>query len=160
MSEKFFEKNFFPPELRKKLTGNSLDNSDAPWNRVNYDGELPGASCCQRSGGKRCYEHNPINYLEYWTNESRSKEEMIDRALQIAIKFGGIDGAHHKDWVIDQMVRALTNCPIIEKHSSNHNKTYTYEVQGESEEYKQLVEWACDGEDGSETYSWEEGIAP
>lgn len=29
-------------------------------------------------------------------------------ALQIAAKDGPTDGAHHKAWVIDQMVRALT----------------------------------------------------
>lgn len=29
------------------------------------------------------------------------------KALHIAFQFGDIDGAHHKMWVIDQMVRAL-----------------------------------------------------
>lgn len=29
-------------------------------------------------------------------------------ALRVALAYGSIDGAHHKDWVIDQMVRALT----------------------------------------------------
>jgi hypothetical protein len=31
----------------------------------------------------------------------------IDKALGIAHNHGGTDGAHHKQWVIDQMVRAL-----------------------------------------------------
>ena len=30
------------------------------------------------------------------------------KALMIAYEDAGHDGAHHKDWVIDQMVRALT----------------------------------------------------
>lgn len=60
-----------------------------------------------------------------------------EKALSMALRFGGIDGAHHKDWVIDQMVRALTG-----------------------KNYQEFVEYACDGEDGPETYSWEEGIAP
>jgi hypothetical protein len=35
----------------------------------------------------------------------------VGRALQIAREFGGIDGDHHKTWVIDQMVAALTGQP-------------------------------------------------
>lgn len=31
----------------------------------------------------------------------------IDAALETANLYGGIDGDHHKMWVIDQMVRAL-----------------------------------------------------
>jgi hypothetical protein len=29
------------------------------------------------------------------------------KALRIALDYGQIDGAHHKQWVIDQMVREL-----------------------------------------------------
>ena len=36
-------------------------------------------------------------------------EKRVDRALELA-PIGAYDGAHHKDWVIDQMVRALTGC--------------------------------------------------
>ena len=59
------------------------------------------------------------------------------KALGIAARFGGIDGAHHKAWVIDQMVRALTG-----------------------DGYDEFVRNACDGEDGPETYSWDTGVAP
>lgn len=46
------------------------------------------------------------------------------------------DGDHHKMWVIDQMVRALTGCPMITKTAVNANgQTYRYEAQGESAEY-------------------------
>lgn len=31
----------------------------------------------------------------------------IIEAISIAVDYGQIDGAHHKMWVIDQMVRAL-----------------------------------------------------
>lgn len=61
----------------------------------------------------------------------------VERALQIAREDGGIDGAHHKTWAIDQMVRALTGPG-----------------------YAGFVEDAKRGEDGPETYSWDEGIAP
>lgn len=29
-------------------------------------------------------------------------------ALAMILLYGGIDGAHHKDWVLDQVVRMLT----------------------------------------------------
>jgi hypothetical protein len=64
-------------------------------------------------------------------------EKRIADALEIAVQFGGIDGAHHKDWVIDQMVRALAG-----------------------DRYDALVAEAKAGEDGPETYEWEVGIAP
>ncbi len=61
----------------------------------------------------------------------------VQKAIDIAIRFGGIDGAHHKDWVIDQIVRTLTGA-----------------------NYERIIKEACDGEDGPETYGWETGIAP
>ena len=62
---------------------------------------------------------------------------MVKEAIDIAVKYGGIDGAHHKDWVIDQMVRTLSGA-----------------------DYEQVVKDACDGEDGPETYEWDTGVAP
>lgn len=63
--------------------------------------------------------------------------EKIQAALSLAIEYGGIDGAHHKDWVIDQIVRTLAG-----------------------DGYDQLIAEAKDGEDGPDTYEWEVGIAP
>ncbi len=63
--------------------------------------------------------------------------ERIDTALDYAKRYSQIDGAHHKAWVIDQMVRALTG-----RH------------------YEQFVAEHNDGEDGPDTYGWDEGIAP
>lgn len=67
-------------------------------------------------------------------------EEKIKSAIDIAMKYGGIDGGHHKMWVIDQMVRALT--------------------EGESEKYTDLITKFCAGADGPETYEWDTGVAP
>lgn len=61
----------------------------------------------------------------------------IDEALLLIFKYGGIDGAHHKQWVLDQVVRALTG-----------------------DGYAAWVAEAKDGEDGPDTYDWDEGIAP
>lgn len=66
-----------------------------------------------------------------------SDHDRIVAAIEIAIQYGGIDGDHHKAWVIDQMVRALAG-----------------------DDYAQVVADARDGMDGPETYDWNEGIAP
>lgn len=66
-----------------------------------------------------------------------NKAQGADKALTMAFEYGGIDGAHHKDWIIDQIVRALTG-----------------------ENYESFVAHACQGEDGPNTYEWDEGIAP
>lgn len=88
-------------------------------------------------------------------------EERIQKALAIAVQFGGTDGAHHKDWTIDQIVRALTGCPLVQQAATDYQgKPYNYQAQGESPEYQALIAAACAGEDGPETYSWDTGIAP
>ena len=74
----------------------------------------------------------------------------VKLALEFASSYGSIDGGHHKMWVIDQMVRALTDCPIIKEP----------DFQGESEEYKQWVKEHCAGEDGPDSYEWDCGCAP
>jgi hypothetical protein len=56
-----------------------------------------------------------------------------ERALALALRYGQIDGDHHKAWVIDQMVRLLAGSA-----------------------YPRLVEgYKNEGE-----YGWYEGIAP
>jgi hypothetical protein len=65
------------------------------------------------------------------------KKERIRAALEVARRYGGIEGAHHKDWVIDQMVRCLTG-----------------------QKYEQFVAEARQGEEGPQSYEWNEGIAP
>lgn len=64
----------------------------------------------------------------------------IADAISIAVKHGPTDGAHHKMWVIDQMLRALTGCP--ERPDGSY---------GESAEYHAAL--ASHG-------VWDEGMAP
>lgn len=71
---------------------------------------------------------------------------------------GQFDGSHHKTWVIDQIVRVVMDCPIIEKTTTLTNgQTFTFQAQGESQEYKDFVSDYC-GEEGE--YRWNIGIAP
>jgi hypothetical protein len=56
-----------------------------------------------------------------------------ERAVEVAYRYGQIDGAHHKAWVIDQMVRILAGS-----------------------DYERLIkEYENNGE-----YQWDVGIAP
>lgn len=63
-------------------------------------------------------------------------QERIEEALHRAHRFAGIDGSWHKDYCIDQMVRALTG-----------------------PDYREWVKEYEDGEDGAKTYTWGIGDA-
>ena len=65
-----------------------------------------------------------------------SKQKRIDAAMAVIERYGGTDGAHHKQWVIDQVVRALVP------------------------DYETWVREMCAGEDGPYTYEWDEGVPP
>jgi len=70
-----------------------------------------------------------------------TREELPDRivaALEMA-GTGSYDGANHKMWVIDQMVRILV---------------------GSDEAYEKWIESFEYGEDGPHTCEWDRGIAP
>lgn len=98
-----------------------------------------------------------VEYQELQAENARLRET-IHGALEIA---DNIDGAHHKQWIIDQMVRVLTNCPIVEKKALDYKgNPYSFRALGESDEY---IEWIKDyqnGKDGPATYEWDTGIAP
>ncbi len=66
-----------------------------------------------------------------------SDRKKIEAALELAVRYGQIDGGHHKMWVIDQMVRALVG-----------------------KKYDAFIAEANDGEDGPDTYEWDVGIPP
>jgi len=57
---------------------------------------------------------------------------LAERAIATALQYGGNDGAHHKMWVIDQMVRVLAG------------DAYTTLIE----------EYNIDG------YEWDTGISP
>lgn len=84
------------------------------------------------------------------------ESERVSKALDYARQYGGIEGDHHKAWVIDQMVRALTGCPEVSKEAAG----YSYKAQGESQEYAKFLADTKAGNDGPDTYGWEVGIPP
>jgi len=93
----------------------------------------------------------------------------IAEALAIIFSFGQIDGAHHKAWVLDQVVRKLTEDhyeDFVNSHNfgdldiSNPELLAQYRKIGEGDYYEgdftedeiSLVE--------NNYYEWDEGIAP
>lgn len=86
-----------------------------------------------------------IDYNTELTNEDRSDiydhiQSYIDaceKSSEMIAQYGGIDGNHHKQWVINEIIKLI-----------------------EGDHY---VEWVKDwefGKDGPNTYEWDEGIAP
>lgn len=65
------------------------------------------------------------------------QEKQISQALETAFDYGQSDGEHHKAWVIDQMVRALTG-----KKYDKWINDYMYD------------------EETRDSYTWDKGIAP
>ena len=76
--------------------------------------------------------------------------------------YSGIDGAHHKDWIIDQVARILKGTKVIVKVAKWENGTENerFSLDEPPKEYWKWVEEMRDGEDGAETYSYDFGIAP
>lgn len=90
-----------------------------------------------------------------------SPADRVIAALEVAMAYGQTDGGHHKAWVIDQMVRCLTACPTVRGTAVDANgREYTYDTLGESEQYREFIAEHNAGEDGPDTYTWDEGVAP
>ena len=64
--------------------------------------------------------------------------EKITKAVEIISNYGGLDGGHHKQWVLDQVMKVLMG-PAV---------------------YEQWLAKYCSGEDGPDTHEWDVGIAP
>jgi hypothetical protein len=85
-----------------------------------------------------------------------------DWALYWIGSYGGIDGAHHKTWVLDQVARILNGTPVIVKQRrwTKHEPEWSMTLDEPSRASEEWVIRMRDGEDGPETYDWDEGIAP
>ncbi len=87
--------------------------------------------------------------------------DAVNTALDRIAQSGGVDGAHHKQWVLDQVVRILCLCPIVEKTSGGPTGyTYRYKALEPNDAYRNWVKEKKAGDCGPETYSWDEGIPP
>lgn len=100
-----------------------LKGADIPWN----------AGADITAGGIAANEVEERETLP----DDASAVQRATSALDLIVRYGGIDGDHHKTWVLDQVVRRLTGSA-----------------------YEEFVAWArSDGHD-PDAYNWDTGIAP
>lgn len=57
-------------------------------------------------------------------DQEKSPKEKIDEAITVAVEYGSCDGAHHKMWVIDQMLRALMGPTEYAEYCKDCEETY------------------------------------
>ena len=83
-------------------------------------------------------------------------------ALLYITKYGGTDGEHHKTWVIDQVARILNGTPVVTKEArwSNGQRELRFDTGKPTKAYRKFVAAAKRGEDGPDTYGYDEGIPP
>lgn len=114
--------------------------------RGTFDSMIEAASAVAnpqqwQPGGQRGYWWVHTGPSDQWLIAERqtpeTDAERVQLALELIANYGQDDAAHHKAWTIDQAVRILTG-----------------------NGYEQWIADYRDGEDGPETYSWDEGIAP
>lgn len=87
----------------------------------------------------------------------------LDWVEEITLDYGWIDGAHHKTWVLDQIMRVIKGCEIEVRLAkwSNGQEEWRYDIVTESEEYKQFVkEYEDPNGIGEQEYEYDMGIAP
>lgn len=88
-------------------------------------------------------------------------KKRIERTLKLITKYGSTDIAEHKQWLLDQLVRTLTGCPVVETLELDaRGKPYTYKKLGMNDTYLQWIKDYRSGGNGPETYDWDTGIAP
>lgn len=74
--------------------------------------------------------------------------------------YSGIDGAHHKDWLIDQIARILIGTTIIIKLAKweSGKEEFRFSLDEPPKSYFDWVDAMKDGEDGPNTYEYNFGI--
>ena len=100
-----------------------------------------------------------IEKTKDWNYANHTK---MDWAKLWIEKYGGYDGAHHKDWVLDQVARIIHDTEVIVSLAKweNGHKEYRFDLAEPPQKYWDWVAKLKDGEDGPDTYSYEFGIAP
>lgn len=103
--------------------------------------------------GETVVEQKDTQYKEY---------KPQDWSMYFIERYGGIDGAHHKDWGLDQVCRILKGTAIEIKIAKWDNGQIEHRINtgNPSQEYLDWVFEMCEGEDGPNTYSYDEGISP
>ena len=100
-------------------------------------------------------------YLGTWTVNQYFTEfknfKINDWAMYFIVQYGGIDDAHHKDWVLDQVTRILKGTKIIVEIDAWDNGLTEYRISTgkKSKYYQAYVKSIIDS-----NYEYNKGIAP
>lgn len=89
--------------------------------------------------------------------------DRLEWVMYFLERYAGIDGSHHKDWVFDQMARIAKGTPLSIKLAEWENGHTEYRVNTVDEPSQEYLDWVIEmkgGEDGPNTYGYDEGIAP
>lgn len=84
-------------------------------------------------------------------------------ALYFIERYGGINGEHHKQWVLDQTARILNGTPIIVAEARWLGGQRELRVHTDRPASKHYLSWIAEmqnGEDGPNTHTWSNGWAP
>ncbi len=96
---------------------------------------------CDRDKFRKENPHAIMNLCAYAhtcdQGDVMDERKIIDKAIDMLIRYGGVDGAHHKDYAIDQALRILCG-----------------------PRYEEIIKESCNGEDGPNTYAHNIGIPP
>lgn len=91
----------------------------------------------------------------------------VDWAMDFNMRFGQIDGGHHKQWVLDQIARILKGTPIVISLArwDNGEEEYRCSTGEPSKAYLDWVsesrgEWIETKDYEGWEYGYDEGIAP
>ena len=104
----------------------------------------------------------PVTTLEGTPFEGYGPNEW---ALQYIGSYGQIDGGHHKQWVLDQVVRILKGTPVEVVLAKWKDGTQEYRYTTADEPSAEYLAWVevmkqIDPETGEAEYGYDEGIAP
>ena len=80
------------------------------------------------------WKHHVENLKKFL--KDANPENKVEKAINMVLEYGQYDGGHHKQWTLDQVLRILAD-----------------------DGYEELIKEYRDGEDGPETYSYDEGVA-
>jgi len=87
-----------------------------------------------------------------------------DWAMKWIAMYGGIDGEHHKTWVLDQVARILLGAKVDveEARWENGHSEYRYSLAEPPTAYAEWVDRMLGGTepDGSREYGYDVGIPP
>lgn len=81
------------------------------------------------------------NMADGFTRPATPSQRIKD-ALNLIYRYGSIDGGHHKQWVLDQLVRTLVKSPA-------EYQQWVSKARGDYDEREQSYE-----------YDWDEGCPP